>query len=336
MEILWVTIILSFFLALIFIPKWIKKTKQAGLLWEDMNKFEKPKNIAFSGGIIVIFAFLLGALSYIAIRTFVIKSTEINLEIFALLSSILILTLIGLTDDLLGWKNKGLSIRFRLFLALFASIPLVVINAGTQEVVIPFLGTINFGLFYTLIIIPIGIVGATTTYNFLAGFNGLEASQGIIILTFLSFVAYQTNSAWLAIVGICMVAALLAFYLFNKYPALIFPGDILTYSIGGLIAIMAILGNFERIAVFIFIPYILETILKLRGKLEKQSFGKPNSDGSLDLPYKKFYSLTHISIFILKKFRKKANEKEVVYLINLFQIIIILLALIIFKGRILG
>ncbi len=336
MEILWITIVLSFFLALIFIPKWIQKTKQAGLLWEDMNKFSKPKNIAFSGGIIVVFSFLLGSLSYIAIRTFIIKSTEINLEIFALLLSISILALIGLTDDILGWKNRGLSMRFRLFLALFASIPLIVINAGTQEVVIPFLGEISFGLFYTLIVIPVGIVGATTTYNFLAGFNGLEASQGIIILTFLSFVAYQTNSSWLSIIGICMVASLLAFYLFNKTPALIFPGDTLTYSVGGLIAIMAILGNFERIAVFIFIPYIIETFLKIRGKLKKQSFGKPNQDGSLDMPYEKIYGLTHLSIFILKKFKKKVYEKEVVYLINLFQIIIILLALIIFKGRILG
>jgi hypothetical protein len=32
-----------------------------------------------------------------------------------------------------------------------------------------------------------------------------------------------------------------------------------------LIACMAILGNFEKIAVFVFIPYIIETFLKLRG-----------------------------------------------------------------------
>src|SRR3989344_6088528 len=130
-----------------------------------------------------------------------------------------------------------------------------------------------------------------------------------------------------------MTARLLVFFCYNKYPARVFPGDVLTYSVGALIAGMAILGNFERIAVFIFIPYILETILKLRGKLEKQSFGIPNKDRSLEMPYDKIYGLTHLSIFILKKFKKRVYEKEVVYLIFMFQIIICLLSLIIFQKR---
>ena len=107
----------------------------------------------------------------------------------------------------------------------------------------------------------------------------------------------------------------------------------MTYSIGALIAIMTILGNFEKIAVFVFIPYILETFLKLRGGLKKQSFGIPNEDGSLEMPYDKIYGLTHLSIFILKKIKKdkKVYEKEIVYLIFLFQIIICFLALVLFR-----
>jgi UDP-N-acetylglucosamine--dolichyl-phosphate N-acetylglucosaminephosphotransferase len=166
----------------------------------------------------------------------------------------------------------------------------------------------------------------------LAGFNGLEAGQGIIILSFLSLVAYLTGSAWLAIVGLCMVAALLGFYFYNKFPAEVFPGDIMTYSIGALIAGMAIVGNFEKIAVFVFIPYIIETGLKLRGKLKKQSFGKPQKDGNLKLPFKKFYGLTHVSIWILSKFKKKVYEKDVVYLIFGFQILLCLIALFLFRG----
>lgn len=326
-------LILGFFLTLIFTPFWIKKCEKIGLLWEDMNKSPKIKNVASSGGIVVIMAFTLSILSYVAIRTFVMRDGgEIKVEIFALLTTILILSGVGLTDDLFGWKRKGLSIKFRLFLALFASIPLVVINAGIHVIALPLLGNINLGLIYPLILIPLGIVGTTTTYNFLAGFNGLEAGQGIIILSFLSFIAYLTESTWLAIIGLCMVVALLAFYIFNKYPAKIFPGDVLTYPIGALIAIMAILGNFEKIAFFVFIPYILETILKIRGKLEKQSFGKPNKKGGLEPPYKKIYGLTHLVIYILKKFKKQVSEKDVVYLIFIFQIIIILLSLIIFGG----
>ena len=329
--VLLIAVLISFLLTLIALPIWIKKCKQLGLLWEDMNKFNHPKNVASSGGIIVIMSFILGVLVYVSIRTFILKIDGIGLWIFSLLNVILILALLGLTDDLLGWRNGGLSAKIRVAFALLASIPLVVINVGVHHINLPFFGVVELGILYPLVLIPIGIAGASTTYNFLAGFNGLETGQGIIIISFLSLIAYLTGSSWLSMIGLCMVAAMLGFYFYNKYPAKVFPGDVLTYSVGALIASMAILGNFEKIAVFIFIPYILETILKIRGGLKKQSFGIPNEDRSLNLPYNKIYGLTHLSLFILKKLKKKVYEKDVVYLIFGFQIIICLLSLILFR-----
>ena len=331
-SILLIPILISFILAFYALPKWILKCRQVGYLWEDMNKINKEKKVAASGGVIVIISFVLGVLSYIAIKTFILNQDDRTLQIFALLSVILILALVGFIDDILGWAHKGLSIKFRLFLAFVASIPLVVINAGTRIIDFPFIGSINLGIFYTFVLIPIGIAGAATTYNFLAGFNGLEAGQGIIILSFLSFISYKTSNPGLAVIGLCMTASLLIFYFYNKFPAKVFPGDILTYSVGALIAGMAILGDFEKIAVFIFIPYMIETFLKLRGKLEKQSFAKVSEDGSLELPFNKIYGLTHLSILILKKFKRKVYEKDVVYLIFGFQILICLLALIVFRN----
>ena len=194
---------------------------------------------------------------------------------------------------------------------------------------LPFFGVANLGILYPLLVIPIGIVGATTTYNFLAGYNGLEAGQGIIILSTLAFVTHKTGNSWLSIIALCMVAALIGFYIFNKNPARIFPGDVLTYSIGILIGGIAILGNIERLTILLFIPYIIETVLKSRGKLKKHSFGKLNSDGSLDQPYEKIYGLEHLAIKILKKLKpsKKVYENDVVYLIHAFQIFIVLLVL---------
>jgi UDP-N-acetylglucosamine--dolichyl-phosphate N-acetylglucosaminephosphotransferase len=194
----------------------------------------------------------------------------------------------------------------------------------------------SIGLLYPLIIIPIGIIGASTTFNFLAGYNGLEAGQGILIISALSLVSYFTGTTWLALIGLCMVLSLLAFWIFNKYPAKVFPGDVLTYPVGGLIAILAILGNFEKIAIFFFIPYIFEVILKSRGKLTKQSFGKPNKDGSLEMLYDKIYGLEHLAIFLLKKLKRdgKVYEKDVVIAIHAFQIVIILLGFIIFRNSI--
>ena len=65
--------------------------------------------------------------------------------------------------------------------------------------------------------------------------------------------------------------------------------------------------------------------------LHMQSFLIPQKDGSLELPYDKIYGLTHLSLFILKKFKKKVYEKDVVYLIFTFQIILCLISLIIFR-----
>ena len=226
-------ILAGFFISLFFLPPWIRKVKKIGLVWEDMNKPGHPKNVAGSGGLIVIFGFVCGVLAYIAIKTFVLETDVTTVEIFALLATVLIAGMVGFVDDILGWIRGGLTAKFRIFLLLFASIPLVVINAGESIV----MGT-EIGLFYPLLLIPLGIIGASATFNFIAGYNGLEASQGIIILSALALVAFFTGNSWISLISLIMVACLFAFYVFNKYPAKIFPGDVLTYSVGALIAII--------------------------------------------------------------------------------------------------
>ena len=322
-------LIASFLVTLFFLPSWISRAKNAGLVGKDMNKLSGEK-VAEAGGVIVIAGFVLGALLYVAIKTFYYHSYINVVEIFALLTLITITAFIGMIDDVLGWKI-GLGKRVRLFLVFFAAIPLMVINAGESIVSIPLFNGLNLGILYSLIIIPLGIIGASTTFNFLAGYNGLEARQGILLLGALALASFFTGSTWLSLILLCMIFSLMAFLLFNSYPARVFPGDTMTYSIGALIAAAAILGNLERFAVFIFIPNIIEVFLKLRGKLKMESFAQLQNDGSLSLQYGKIYGLEHLSIFILKKFKQKVYEKDVVNLINLFQIIIIILAFIIFK-----
>jgi len=328
MDPLLITIALvSFLTTLIIIPFWMRKAKQIGLLWEDMNKYLKKKNVVGSGGIAVIVGTLIGIFVYMALGTFYFKFDNQLTEIFAIVASLFLVTGVGFIDDLFGWRKGGLSIRSRIILVLFSSIPLIVINAGVSTI----LG-INFGILYPLILVPIGFLGAVTTYNCLAGFNGLETGQGIILLSSLAIVTFLTGNAWLSLIALCMVASLIAFYTFNRYPAKIFPGDVLTYAIGAMIAMIAILGNIEKIAIFFFIPYILEFILKARGRLKKHSFGKPNEDGSLEQPYDKIYGLEHLAIAILKRIKpsKKVYERDVTWLIHGFQIVVIAIGFLIF------
>jgi len=313
-------ILISFFITFLVLPLWIKKAKANKMVARDMHKVSR-EGVVDAGGISVLLGICAGILIYIAVKTFCFGNSDNLIQIFALLSVLFISAMVGLADDLLGWK-KGLSRKTRLLIIAVAAVPLMVINAGNSNM----LG-IEFGILYPLILIPFGIVGATTTFNFLAGYNGLESSQGILILSGLAIATYMTGNAWLTVICLCAVASLFAFYIFNMHPAKIFPGDVLTYSIGALIAIVAILGNIEKIALIFFIPYVLEVVFKARGKLKKESFAKINSDGTLEMPYKKIYGLEHLAIFILKKIKpsKKVYEKEVVFLINSFQIIVILL-----------
>ena len=117
--ILLATIFISFIATFFAMPYWIKKAKQINLVWKDMNKFNSEKNIAGSGGLIVLFGFLLGVLVYIAVRTFYFKDVgDITEYLFAMLAVIFISSIVGLVDDLFGWQKGGLSMRSRLFLVL--------------------------------------------------------------------------------------------------------------------------------------------------------------------------------------------------------------------------
>lgn len=327
-----IPLIVSLAVTLVLMPFWIRKVKSIGLVWDDMNKIKSDK-VAGSGGVIVLLAFLIGSLTYVAYRVFSLETKNGSLvEIFALLIMVIFMGFIGFIDDLFGWRHGGLSMKSRVMLVIFGAIPLIAINAGKSIMSFPIIGSVDLGLLYPLFFIPLGVLATTTTFNILAGFNGLEAGQGIILLSSLSFVAYLTGNAWLSIISLCMVLALIGFIYFNWNPAKVFPGDVMTYSIGVLIAAVAIVGNFEKIAVFFYLPYILEVILKLRGGLKKPSFGKPLPNGGLDNNYNKWYSLNHVAISLMKKLGIKSTEKRAVILIWTFQIIIVLAGFYFFRN----
>ncbi len=313
-------VMIAFLVTLGIMPKWIEKARKIGLVWDDVHKPGKKEKVAGSGGVPVLIGFVIATLLYVGIKTFIFE-TETNLiEIFAILSTVILASFVGFIDDIVGWKSGGLSKKSRLAMMLFIAIPLMVINAGESV-----MAGIDFGLLYPLILVPLAVVGAGTTFNFLAGYNGLETTQGILVLGALAVVTFMTGSLWLSMLAVTMIASLLALWLFNKNPAKVFVGDVMTYTVGAMIACIAILGNIEKIAVFFFIPYILEVLLKARGKFEKQSFSKVNKDGSLSPLYKKVYGLEHVAVRLLRAVKGKAYEWEVPIVIGLFQLLIIVL-----------
>jgi UDP-N-acetylglucosamine--dolichyl-phosphate N-acetylglucosaminephosphotransferase len=302
-------VIVSFAATWIAARKWIYKAPEIGLLGFDMNKPGMPK-VAEMGGICVVFGFVLSILIHIGMMTFLLHRQD-YVAILAVLCTVLSVCIIGMMDDFLGWK-KGLRQWQKPIFTLFAALPMMVINAGHSTMNLPIMGVMDLGILYPLLIVPLGIVGASNVYNMVAGYNGLEAGMGVIILSALGYFAYINGKQSAMILSFCMVSALIAFLYFNWYPAKVFPGDTMTYSVGGLAACVAILGDMEKIAVLLFLPYAFDFIIQAAGGFRKEAFAKVNEDGSLAKPYKGIYHLTHLAIVVLKQLKGKVYERDVV------------------------
>lgn len=301
---------------------WINVAKKNKLEGKDMNKFKKPL-VPEAGGIAVVVSITLTLMLYVFFKTFVLSSMTHLIEILTLTITLLLACLIGFVDDVLGWK-KGIAGWIKILMTIPIAIPLMVINAGHSTMTVPFFGAVDFGLFYPLVIVLVGVVGATNGYNLLAGYNGLEAGLGVVIFAALGIITLITGQLWLALIAGIIIAALLGFLIFNKFPSKVFPGDSLTYSLGTLIACFAIMGNIEKLALILFIPFIVEGILKARSKFKAENFGLPQKDNSLEAPYKQTYSLTHVALKLLKKIKPshKVYETDVVWFLAIIEIIL--------------
>jgi len=333
MIILLASIIVSAAVTFLITPHFIRFLRDSGIVGFDLQKKNRPK-LATSGGICVAFGVLAGLLTYIGLQTFIVMQGRLEEEwlwlvpLLAVTSSVLIVMFIGFLDDLnvkLYTENtkEGRDIRIGLpqwlkpLLTLPAAIPLMVINTGKSAMAIPFVGEVNFGIIYPLLLIPLGVVGASNAVNMLAGFNGLEAGMGIVYFLGLGISAVLNPRATTggAVILLVTFAALVGFFWYNWYPARILPGDSLTYLLGSVVASGIIIGNMEKAGIIAMLPFIIEFFLKLRVKFKASCLGKLREDGKLDPPYgKKIYSLTHLIMNL-----KPMTEKQVTIILILIQ-----------------
>ncbi len=323
-----ISVIMGFLITLFILPYWIKRAKEHHLVGLDVHKLD-GREVAELGGLVVIFAIVIAILSNIAFKVFIYEVQANIIFLLAASLSILIAMIIGLVDDILGWKI-GLRQYQKIILSFLIPLPIMVINAGVSKVNLPFFGNVDLGLIYPLLIIPLIIVFCSNVFNMIAGFNGLEAGMGILTVSTLGYISWYSNQTNAGLIAACTLSALIAFFLFNKFPSRVFPGDTFTYSIGTIIAILIIYGNIEKFALIIMLLYYFEFLLKLRGKFQKESFGKVLPDGSLKNRYNKWHGLTHISISLQKRFSGKATEEGVVLSILFTQALICLFTVIYF------
>ena len=187
------------------------------------------------------------------------------------LQSVIIL---GIGDDLfdIRWRHK-------FFIPAFASIPVLIVyfvDYGVTNVVIPvqlepyFGQLVDLGWLYYAYMAAIAIF-CPNSINILAGINGLEVSQSIIIGCLLLVndvvslyaapTAPQPHPAmaphYFSIYLLMpFLGVSLALWRYNWYPARVFVGDTYCYFAGMVFAIVSILGHFSKTLLLLLLPQI--------------------------------------------------------------------------------
>ncbi|XP_075974762.1 alg7 dolichyl-phosphate N-acetylglucosaminephosphotransferase [Anticarsia gemmatalis] len=188
-------------------------------------------------------------------------------ELLAGLLSICCMLLLGFADDVLDLRW-----RYKLLLPTVASLPLLVVyfvnfNSTTFVVPLPlrywFGVSVNIGFLYYIYMGMLAVF-CTNAINILAGINGLEVGQSVVIA--LSIVVfniielrgdqYKAHTFSLHIM-IPYLATTLALLKHNWYPSKVFVGDTFCYVSGMTFAVVAILSHFSKTVLLFFLPQII-------------------------------------------------------------------------------
>jgi UDP-N-acetylglucosamine--dolichyl-phosphate N-acetylglucosaminephosphotransferase len=290
----------------------------SGVTAIDHNKKNSP-TLPSSGGVAVSFGLACGLLVYVFGISFNIYSATASLNfIFATIIAVVLISLVGFIDDInvkstlvkstdMMDTRKGLKQWQKPILTLIGAIPLMAVNAGVSVIRIPFLGPINFGILYPLIIIPLAVIFASNSFNLLGGFDGIATGSGLIASLALLIYSLLYGTYAGALISGVLFSTLLAFVIFNIYPARLIPGDSFTYAVGTAMVSAIILGNMESFGLIVFFPWVIEFFLHLRRKFKVTDLGKLRKDGTFEPPYgRKIYSWTHVIMNL-----KRCKEWEV-------------------------
>jgi UDP-N-acetylglucosamine--dolichyl-phosphate N-acetylglucosaminephosphotransferase len=302
-----ISILAAFLVTLIITPYAIRYFKFVGLVTTDIHKRGR-KLVPYPAGIPIMVGILGGLLVFVFSNVFLTGTSIELVSIFAGMASILIVAFSGLLDDINSVQiregkyttgKRGLKAWQKPLLTIPAAFPLMAIMAGDTQMVLPLIGAVDFGLLYPLLIIPIGVLGASNMVNMLGGFNFMQIGMGIIVTGALGLFALTQGSTVAAIILLSGTAALLGAARFNMFPAKILSGDTDPYIIGALIAVGTIVGNIERAALIIAIPFIIQAALKFYSKYKLGQFasdtGVLQKDGSIKSRYgNSIFSWTHL------------------------------------------
>eukprot|EP01064_Diplonema_japonicum_P029857 TRINITY_DN4924_c1_g1_i1.p1 TRINITY_DN4924_c1_g1~~TRINITY_DN4924_c1_g1_i1.p1 ORF type:complete len:401 (+),score=42.64 TRINITY_DN4924_c1_g1_i1:39-1241(+) len=239
-----------------------RKTRPLGLFSDEFKKLLIPESL----GIVV------GA-TYLAVILTVMVVCRVPLARYnAAICSIALMLLLGFVDDVLDvrWRHK-------IILSIISTAPIMTAYDGATNVSLPkipivedYLGTsLDLGILY-VVAMSLICVFCTNSINILAGVNGLEVGQSLVIgCSVLVHNVIQLNGPnWrpnLISFVLCLpfIACCLGLWKFNKYPSKVFVGDSFTYFSGICLAVMAITGHFTKTLMLFFLPQLINFAISL-------------------------------------------------------------------------
>ncbi len=131
--------------------------------------------------------------------------------------------LLGLVDDV-----RGLSARLRL--------PIQVVLGLLGGVIIAQLAGVSL---WWAAVAMVGVAGYVNAVNFMDGANGISALHGAVVGAFLAYVGWHQAEAWLMVGGLLLAVAFGAFLPWNVWGAGMFLGDVGSYLLGAVLAMLA-------------------------------------------------------------------------------------------------
>ncbi|EDW63838.1 UDP-N-acetylglucosamine--dolichyl-phosphate N-acetylglucosaminephosphotransferase [Drosophila virilis] len=264
------------------IPRLREMFIKANLCGKDLCKKDKPQ-VPESYGVIIGCVFLISMFLFIPIPFAFDEAAAMDavtggkpvtfphnkfVELIAALLSICCMIFLGFADDVLDlrWRHK-------LLLPTIATLPLLMVyyvNYNSTTVMMPnfarslFGTSVNIGMLYYIFMGSLAVF-CTNAINILAGINGLEVGQSLIIAaSVLLFnlielsLGHQVESHQFSLYFmIPFFATSLALWKFNRYPSQVFVGDTYCYFAGMSFAVVGILGHFSKTLLLFFLPQIL-------------------------------------------------------------------------------
>lgn len=324
---------LSAILSYLILPWVMNSSLEQGLTTVDAHKAGKP-TIPEPGGLAPLISFVFSLLLIILVITITNPDFNIPISLLAGTLSVLIGGFIGFFDDVfkIKWRHK-------ILLGFLPALPLMALEIGNTTVDIPIIGIIDFGkiLFlpfigyinlYSFLIIPLAVNFAFNSFNMLAGFNGLEAGNGIISLAIILFASLLSGDIFVSIFVSTLLGGFLVLLRFNWYPAKTLIGDTGTLTLGTAIIVALILGNMERLALGLFFLHFINFVLFMFYIYTKQEAKIATIDEKTGVivapnPYTMYWLIPYI--------KKTVKEREnVIYLLilhSIFSVLILLLSI---------